>query len=388
MTVYAAGQSNPALRQTKEICRQKNDIFLTCFPYVATAIKSIYIVIVSTDTIRMNQQLQRGIMAMWISGTLIISGCASSSTPSAPARSRTDAIDQYVTGYQAYKSGQTDLARQNLEAAVLNNPDLRMARVVLGEIYRNQNDYSAASKQYEVLVRTDPYTLNNHYYLGVSYQFLSRFKESAIAYLKGLELDSNDFKSNMNLGTVYLALGESDEAVRYLDKASQINPESAAAWSNLGVALDSRNSLVLAETAYRKALERNPDSQAIMQNIANNLLAQKKVGEAKLFWEQIVAKNKNSFTQTKLAETYTAALQFDDATKTLDGIITQDPRYVPAINAKATNMIRQYELSGFTEDKFRVAAVELMQRSLTLNGGQTRVADELKKWSKKTGIGE
>jgi tetratricopeptide (TPR) repeat protein len=334
----------------------------------------------------MKQHLNRGLLLASIAGASFIVGCAGSS----PQRSADapKAIDQYVTGYQAYKRGDTDYARQTLESAVINNPDLRMARVVLGEIYREQNNYNAAAQQYEVLTRIDPYTLSNHYYLGVSYQFLSRFKESAIAYLKGLELDPQDFKSNMNLGTVYLALGETDEAVRYLDKATQLQPDSASAWSNLGVALDARNSLVLAETAYRKAMERNPDSQTILQNLANNLLAQKKVGEAKMLWEQIVEKNKTNFTLTKLGEAYTATGEFDRSTATLDSVLTRDPRYVPAINAKATNMIRQYELSGFADDKYRVAAVDLLQKSLALNGGQSKVADELNKWSKKSGLGQ
>jgi tetratricopeptide (TPR) repeat protein len=325
---------------------------------------------------------------MGAAALLALAGCQGGGGGTGPGTGRDapKAIDQYVEGYQAYKRGNTDLARQNLEAAVINNPDLRMARIVLGEIYRNQNDYQSAARQYEVLSRIDPYTLNNHYYLGLSYQFLTRYRESAVAYLKGLKLDPQDFRSNMNIGTVYLALGETDEAVRYLDKATQLKPDSGAAWSNLGVALDAKNSLVLAETSYRKALELSPDSQGVMQNLANNLLAQKKVGEAKLLWQQIVDKNKTSFSQTKLAETHIAALEFDQANKLLDEVISRDPRYVPALNAKATGMIRQYELSGFTDDKFRVAAVDLLQRSLSLNGGQQRVQDELKKWSKQSGI--
>lgn len=312
---------------------------------------------------------------------ILLTGCATQPTHRPVSSSAKRGLDQYVQGYQAYKRGEIELARQSLESAIINNPDLRMPRVLLGEIYRTQNNYTAAARQYEVLARIDPYTLNNHYYLGVCYQFLSRFKEAAVAYLKGLELDPQDFKSNMNLGTVYLALGEVDQAVRYLDKATQINPSSSVAWSNLGVALDARNSLVLAETAYRKALERDPDSQTILQNLANNLSAQRKVGEAKLLWEQVVSKNKTPFTLTRLAEAYTSVGDFDLAQTTLDSVLAQDPRYIPALNALAANFIRQYELSGFTDDKYRVAAVELLRKSLALNGKQTRVAEELQKWS-------
>ncbi|MBC7783712.1 MAG: tetratricopeptide repeat protein [Burkholderiales bacterium] len=301
--------------------------------------------------------------------------------------SATPALNQYVQGYRAYRRGDAEGARATLESAVQSNPDLLMARAILGEIYRKNNDFSSAARQYEVLTKTDPYTLNNHYYLGVSYQFLQRFRESAVAYLRGLEIDPNDFRSNMNVGTVYLALGELDKATKYLDHATQIDPSSAVAWSNLGVALDARNSLVLAETSYRKAIERSPGSQAIVQNLANNLLAQKKTGEAIYLWEQIVEKNPTSFTQTKLAEAHTQGGDFPKAMARLDAVLTADPRYVPALNARAAAYIRQYELSGFSQDNLRVQAVDSLTKSLALNSGQTTISEQLNKWKSASAIG-
>ncbi len=335
----------------------------------------------------MNHKRLRGFI-LACTGIAMISGAGCANFSTQPTPKPKPAMNQYVVGYQAYKRGELDLARRNLEAALINNPNLRMARSILGDIYRKQGDYARAAEQYEVLSRNDPYTLSNHYNLGVSYQFLRRFKESAVAYLKGLKLDANDFNSNMNLGTVYLALGETDEAVRYLDKATQIDPTSGTAWSNLGVALDARNSLVLAETAYRKGLERNPDSLSIKQNLANNLSAQQRIGEAKLLWEQIVTTSPTPFNQTKLAEVYITAMDFDASDKLLTRVMLSDPRFVPAINTQASSMIRQYELSGYTDDKLRLRAVELLKRSLALNGSQNRVAEELKKWSRQSGIGE
>jgi Tfp pilus assembly protein PilF len=335
----------------------------------------------------MNQHLNRGSLAICLCAFLLTGGCATEQPGAASSAAPGKAINQYITGYQAYKRGQTETARQNLEAAVINNPNLRMARVMLGEIYRSGNDYNSAARQYEVLARIDPYTLNNHYYLGVSYQLLNRYKEATVAYLKGLKLNPQDFRSNMNLGTVYLALGNVDEAVRYLDKATQIDPQSATAWSNLGVALEARGSLVLAETSHRKALERNPDSIVILQNLANNLLAQRRTGEAIYFWEQVATRNPTPFTQTRLAEAYIIAADFSRAAQQLDSVLAREPRYLPAINAKAAWNIRQYELSGFIDERFRLAAIELMRRSLAMNGKQAQIESQLKKLERSSAIG-
>src|SRR5438874_1997063 len=61
-------------------------------------------------------------------GTLGIVGCSSSGTSSAPR-----GIDKYVKAVQAYQSGDKDRAVQNLVAATRVNPDLIMARLMLGD---------------------------------------------------------------------------------------------------------------------------------------------------------------------------------------------------------------------------------------------------------------
>jgi len=322
---------------------------------------------------------------MFFCSALIAGGCASNE-PTYPGKPV--AVDTYVSGYEAMKAGDTATAQKQLEAAVAKNPNLIMARIALGDLYRKQNDFTDAAAQYEVLVQKDYYTLNNHYYLGTSYQLLTRYKDAARAYLVGLKLQPSDFKSNMNLGTVYLALGDDDQAVNYLDKATQIDPNSAAAWSNLGVALDAKDSFVLAETAYRKAIELDSNSQVVLQNLANNLLLQKKTGEAIYLWEQIVAKNKTPLTQTKLAAAYVAGSDFSRADEQVDSVLKTDPRYVPAINVKARCRIKQYELSGFADDHFRAEAVALLKQSLAMNSSQPSVAKDLKKYEKALPLGQ
>ncbi|MGN6625944.1 MAG: tetratricopeptide repeat protein [Tepidisphaeraceae bacterium] len=306
----------------------------------------------------------------------LVGGCASSGT----GTTNTTATQDYVNGYRSYKAGDQDAAIRSLQSAVAKNPNLTMARSLLGDLYRQRNDYASAAQQYEALTRLDPYTQSNQYYLGLSYQFLARYVDAARAYLSGLKLSPKDFRSNENLGTVYLAVGDIDNAVTYLDRATQIEPKNANAWSNLGVALDARQSYVLAESAYRKAIELDTHSLPIMQNLANNLLLQEKVGEAIYLWEQIVQRSKTSFTQTKLAEAYTRGSEFKKANTVLDRVLLEDPRYVPAINAKADLMIREYELSGFVDDKSRQDGVRWMKLSLSLNGSQPRVREQLNKY--------
>lgn len=308
---------------------------------------------------------------------LSLTGCSTST-------SSIKGVDRYVDGYKAYQSGDVEKAINELEKAVKSNPDLRMARIVLGEIYRSRNDYNAASKQYEVLINNDGYTLSNHYYLGVSYQMLTRYDESATAYLRGLKLDPKDSKSCMNLGMVYLSLGDADNAMNYLDKATVSDPKSAMAWSNYGVVLDARGSYAMAETAYRKAIELDTNSITVQQNLASNLMAQQKFAEAVALWEQIIKKSDTNYAHTRLAEAYGLAGKYDDASAQFDLAEKIDPNSLITLNTRAATLIKQYEEQGRVKDDLRNQAVTLWIKSLSLNPNQPKMAELLAKWKNDT----
>ncbi|HEX8322618.1 MAG TPA: tetratricopeptide repeat protein [Tepidisphaeraceae bacterium] len=314
-----------------------------------------------------------------LTGAILAGGCASNTA--GPATGTQQSVQQYVQGVQALKRGDTNAAVNQLEAAITSNPDLRMARTVLGQIYRDRGDYTNAVRQYQALARLDPYTLSNHYYLGVSYQFLRQYADAVRAYVAGLAIDPLDFKLNMNVGTVLLATGDVDGAIKYLDKATQLDPKSAAAWSNLGVALDARGSYVFAETAYRRAIGLETNAPSVVQNLANNLLMQQKVGEATYLWETIVKQRPTPFNRTRLAEAYTQGGDLKAAEEIVNGVLQADSRFVPGLNAKARMLIRQYELSGFTDETARTAGVATLRQSLGLNGQQPQITQLLRKYS-------
>jgi phosphoadenosine phosphosulfate reductase len=81
-----------------------------------------------------------------------------------------------VQAVQAYQSGNRDRAVDRLIAATRANPDLIMARLMLGDLYRESGDYPAAMNQYEALIKRDPYSWSNHNKLGETYQFLDKVR--------------------------------------------------------------------------------------------------------------------------------------------------------------------------------------------------------------------
>ena len=104
-------------------------------------------------------------------------------------------------------------------------------RKVIGEIYRERGQYDRALPHDQAVARLDPYNFLSHYNLGLTYHLLNRLQDAATAYLHSLDLRPSDVKSNMNLGLVYLAMGDNANSIKYLQRATQLDPNSAVAWS-------------------------------------------------------------------------------------------------------------------------------------------------------------
>src|SRR5437773_372036 len=111
---------------------------------------------------------------------------------------------------------------------------------------------------------------------ALSYHFLNRLREAVASYLRAIRLEPTDWKSNMNLGLAYSALGDHNAAVEHAQRAVNLNPTSAVAYANLGVTLDARGNRAEAEAAYRKALDLDPSQSTAAQNLVANLLDQKR----------------------------------------------------------------------------------------------------------------
>src|SRR4051812_2985865 len=54
-------------------------------------------------------------------------------------------IDLYAAGAQAYRRGDKEAALKQLSEAVSQNPNLRMAQAMLGDLYRSKGDYEHAA---------------------------------------------------------------------------------------------------------------------------------------------------------------------------------------------------------------------------------------------------
>jgi protein O-mannosyl-transferase len=89
------------------------------------------------------------------------------------------------------------------------------------------------------------------------------FWEAIVSQFDPKQKDLEKFSASQalnNLGDVYMRLGSPADAVRYFEKAVEMNPDSSIGYHNLGAAYKRSGRPDVAVEYYRKALELNPHS--------------------------------------------------------------------------------------------------------------------------------
>jgi tetratricopeptide (TPR) repeat protein len=310
-----------------------------------------------------------------------VAGCAKSKPAATGAAPK--GIGSYVKAVEAQESGDRDRAIDAALAATRSNPDLIMARLLLGDLYREGGDYPSAVKHYETLVKLDPYAWSNFYKLGVSYQFLDRLREAGDSYGRALKLNPDDPNTNMNLGLVHLYQGKTDEAAELCERATLLDPDSAAAHSNLGVALDARGEFARAEAAYRRSLDLDPDNTTTLLNLGTNLMQQNKAREAVDIMATVVKRQDTPLHRKRYGDALAKAGQKDQAIAQYREAIKLDPKYYPAMNEIGFSRIAEYKSNLQLDDAKRDEALAMWQQSLAINPQQPKVQAAAKEWGQK-----
>ncbi len=291
------------------------------------------------------------------------------------------AESNYEQAVIANNMGHTDEAINSLKLATTQNPKLTPAHELLGDLYRERGDYERACLEYETCTKLDP-DASHFYQLGLMNHLLGHLQFAADSYLRALEFKPADADTNMNLGLVYLNLGDHAKAIEHLRAATKKNPDSIETWTNLGVALDDSGDLAGAEQAYRKALERHGDQNALWVNYAGNLIQQRRPDEAIKFLQTAIDQRDSPLAEKRMGDALTVKGWPDAAIGRYELAIKLDPRYINAYNALGDTLIAQYDRGLQLNESLHSRAITAWKTSLLLRPNQSIVVDRLKKWSR------
>jgi tetratricopeptide (TPR) repeat protein len=130
--------------------------------------------------------------------------------------------------------------------------------------------------------------------LGTEYVKASQFEAALPMFSHALEVNKRCFKCIYGLGVARLNLNQLPEAVEHLEKAAQMDPNSANAQMMLGLAYGTGGALDKSESAFRKALQIGGDAAAEAHfYLAGLFNKQERYGDARQELEQFLKKGKD-----------------------------------------------------------------------------------------------
>jgi tetratricopeptide (TPR) repeat protein len=173
---------------------------------------------------------------------------------------------------------------------------------------------------------TEPFFLMRVYIrIGNQYEALNQFDKALSTYFKALEYDPNNAALHNNIAIVFIHLNDNDEAIRWLQKATAINPKYVTAYVNLGDIAHLNGNFELAGQAYRNALALQDD--AALQHKLGKLEYEQGNFEAAITEFQHILKHhpNDAYTLHDLALAYAALKEYTQAKRTIQRAIERAP---------------------------------------------------------------
>ena len=98
--------------------------------------------------------------------------------------------------------------------------------------------------------------------------------------------------------------------------------------------------------------------------------------------QQTVDAAPSARTHKQLGDAYVVAKDYDAAATQYDAALAADAKYVPALNAKGTTLILQYQQGASIDDALRERALDIWGQSLAIEPDQPRVREAIKRFER------
>ncbi|HYN10207.1 MAG TPA: tetratricopeptide repeat protein [Vicinamibacterales bacterium] len=184
----------------------------------------------------------------------------------------------------------------------------------------------------ELRVREAPNNAEYRAFLGSSYVEVGRSAE-AIPHLEAaLRLDARSAGAHSDLGTALLSQGRTADALVHFRRAVALAPGDETMLFNLGNALGKVSRVAEAAAAYERALVLNPDFADAHVNLGSLLFSRGRVQEALRHFERGVDLKPNSAViRTNLSSALAAAGRLPEAMQQVRQALALNPGHGPAL---------------------------------------------------------
>jgi len=214
-----------------------------------------------------------------------------------------------------------------------------------GALYGKMKEHKKAIKDFSVFLKDSSnksFTSSAFGYRGKSYFAIGKYAPAISDFKKALKLkDEPSADIYCGLAMAYLAKTDFKKALENFEKAIEINPELAAAYSGIGVILFQQKEYDKAITQFKKALEINPELSEASEKY-KTVLAEKEKQEKNV-------KKLVGITHFNKGNNYRRKGEFENAIKEYTLAIKHNPEYYLAFY----NRGRAYQNMGKYEESLK-----------------------------------
>jgi tetratricopeptide (TPR) repeat protein/TolB-like protein len=184
-------------------------------------------------------------------------------------------------------TGRTDEALAELRRVVAVQPDNDDAHRLMGQILSDRAQVDAAIIEFNEAIRLRPGFWTNYMSLATAYFKAGRLQEAARSYLRVTELQPDNAWAFGNLGVTYMELGANRRAIESLEKSLAITPD-AYTFANLGTVRYWQGDFEGAARATQDAIKLLPDEAWIHRNLGDIYARLGKRQQAEASYEEAV----------------------------------------------------------------------------------------------------
>lgn len=269
-----------------------------------------------------------------------------------------------------------------LAMAIERNPELTVAHMAVGDIYRENGDFDAAANAYGDAARLEPRSFDANYRHGLMLHLLDRLTDAVRAYLRAIAVRPDDVEANLNLATAYLQLDEPTQALPYARRTIRLDPGNGAGRANLGAVLSALDRHAEAVEQYEAALELLDLSPDLLLNLAES---QGKIGRYREMVNTLnsaVSLSESADAYERLGFAHFRLREYSPAEQAFRRSIELDPGYYPALNGLGVCLLNDYLFNGRKDRGVRDESMEMFRRSLRINRAQPRITDLISRYSR------
>lgn len=247
-------------------------------------------------------------------------------------------------------SGENERAIQQLREAIDTDPDYVPPYKVLGKLYATSEREDYRGRAEEILrkcVELDPEDYESNLLLGVYYIDNNNYEEAKKYLRRSIDIKPSDIKSYFYLGEVLSDQGKLNEAEKIYGEILEIDPDNYSTLVTLAVIYENLGNNGKAESYYRKLLKYYPDNPLVYQEYGSFLYRNGRSADAVLQFENAeVLDSSDTGIKLKLGILYLENGEYTEAMNKYNYVLQDEPendtaRYYKGIALSRVGNVRE-----------------------------------------------